>query len=64
MAPKPPGTSTSSGSKNASGSLHGDTGIVIGVNSERTVKFTWVAVKKAQRWRVVSETFSRVPVPK
>jgi len=44
--------------------LHGDTGIVIGVNSERTVKFTWVAVKKAQRWRVVSETFSRVPVPK
>ena len=25
--------------------LHGDTGVVIGVNSERTVKFTWVAVK-------------------
>jgi hypothetical protein len=44
--------------------LHGDTGVVIGVNSERTVKFTWVAVKKAQRWRVVSETFSRVPAPR
>jgi hypothetical protein len=44
--------------------LHGDTAVVIGVNSERTVKFTWIAVKKAQRWRVVSETFSRVPVPK
>ena len=44
--------------------VHGDTGVVIGVNAERTVKFTWVAVKKAQRWRVVSETFSRVPVPK
>jgi hypothetical protein len=44
--------------------LHGDTAIVIGVNTERTVKFTWVAVKKAQRWRVVAETFSRVPAPK
>jgi hypothetical protein len=44
--------------------LHGDTAVVIGVNSERTVKFTWVAVKKAQCWRVVSETFSKAPVPK
>ncbi len=44
--------------------LHGDTAVVIGVNSERTVKFTWVAVKKAQRWRVVSETFSKAPVSK
>src|SRR3982750_2196318 len=26
--------------------LHGDTAVVIGVNSERTVKFTWVAVRK------------------
>ena len=44
--------------------LHGDTAVVIGVNTERTVKFTWVAVKRAQGWRVVSETFSRVPAPK
>ena len=44
--------------------LHGDTAVVIGVNSERTVKFTWVAVKKAQGWRVISETFSKVPVSK
>jgi hypothetical protein len=44
--------------------LHGDTAVVIGANSERTVKFTWVAVKNAERWRVVSEIFSRVPAPK
>lgn len=44
--------------------IHGDTAVVIGVDSGRTVKFTWVAVKRAQRWRVVSETFSRVPAPK
>ena len=50
--------------KNEAIHVHGDTAVVIGVNSERTVKFTWVAVKRAQRWRVVSETFSRVPPPK
>jgi ketosteroid isomerase-like protein len=44
--------------------IHGDTAVVIGVDSNRTVKFTWVAVKRDQRWRVVSETFSRVPAPK
>jgi ketosteroid isomerase-like protein len=43
--------------------IHGDTAVVIGVDSNRTVKFTWVAVKRDQRWRVVSETFSRVPAP-
>ena len=44
--------------------IHGDTALVIGVDSDRTVKFTWIAVKKAGDWRVVSETFSKVPVPK
>ena len=44
--------------------IHGDTAVVIGVDSARTVKFTWIAVKRDQRWRVVSETFSRVPAPK
>ena len=44
--------------------IHGDTAVVIGVDSNRTVKFTWVAVRRDQRWRVVSETFSRVPDPK
>ena len=44
--------------------LHGDTAVVIGVNSERTAKFTWVAVRKAQGWRVVSETYSKVPLSK
>jgi Domain of unknown function (DUF4440) len=44
--------------------IHGDTAVVIGVDSGRTVKFTWVAVKRGQRWQVVSETFSRVPAPK
>ena len=44
--------------------IHGDTAVVIGVTSDRTVKFTWVAVKKAGRWQVVSETFSRAPALK
>ena len=44
--------------------IHGDTAVVIGVDSDRTVKFTWVAVKKAGHWRVVSETFSKAPVTK
>ena len=44
--------------------IHGDAAVVIGVDSNRTVKFTWFAVKRDQRWRVVSETFSRVPAPK
>ena len=29
--------------------IHGDTAVVIGVDSGGTVKFTWVAVKRAQR---------------
>ena len=49
---------------NESTLLHGDTAVVIGVNVERTMKFTWVAVRKAQRWRVVSETFSAAPAAK
>ena len=44
--------------------IHGDTAVVVGVDSGRTVKFTWVAVKKAGHWQVVSETFSKVPTPK
>ena len=43
--------------------VHGDTAVVIAVNAKRTVKFTWVAVKKDQRWRVVSETFSTIQPP-
>jgi Domain of unknown function (DUF4440) len=44
--------------------IHGDTAVVIGMDLARTVKFTWVAVQTGQRWRVVSETFSKVPAPK
>jgi hypothetical protein len=44
--------------------VHGETAVVIGVDLARTVKFTWVAVKAGQRWRVVSETFSKVPASK
>lgn len=43
--------------------VYGDAAVVIGVDANRTVKFTWVAVKRDQRWRVVSETFSKVPAP-
>jgi hypothetical protein len=38
--------------------IHGDTALVI--STEGATKFTWVAVKKGQRWVVISETFSKI----
>jgi Domain of unknown function (DUF4440) len=49
--------------KNEAIHLYSDTAVVIAVNSKRTAKFTWIAVKMGQRWRVVSETFSTVQAP-
>jgi hypothetical protein len=38
--------------------IHGDAALVISTSS--TTKFTWIAVKKGGRWRVISETFSKI----
>lgn|SRR5689334_16753967 len=43
--------------------IHGDTALVISTSTDRTAKFTWVAVKKAGQWRVISETFSKIAGP-
>lgn len=40
--------------------IHGDAALVIATSTNRTIKFTWVAVRKGERWQVVSETFSRI----
>jgi len=40
--------------------IHGDAAVVIATTTEGTTKFTWIAVRKDGRWRVISETFSRV----
>lgn len=40
--------------------VHGDTALVIDVSANGKTKYTWIAVKRDQRWRVISETFSRV----
>ena len=43
--------------------VHGDTALVIDTTTDHTIKFTWIAVKKEGRWRVISETFSRITAP-
>ena len=40
--------------------IHGDTAVVIATTTDHKIKFTWIAVKKVGRWRVISETFSRI----
>jgi len=43
--------------------VHGDTAVVIDLSESGKTKFTWIAVKRDGRWRVISETFSRVESP-
>jgi phosphosulfolactate synthase (CoM biosynthesis protein A) len=43
--------------------IHGDTALVIDASESGKTKFTWVAVRKEGRWRVISETFSHVTGP-
>ena len=43
--------------------VHGDAALVISVTPDHINKFTWVAVKKAGQWRVISETFTKVVAP-
>jgi hypothetical protein len=40
--------------------IYGDTAVVISTTTDRETKFTWIAVKRNSRWRVISETFSEV----
>ena len=43
--------------------VHGDTALVIDISESGKTKFTWVAIKQAGHWRVISETFSSVDSP-
>jgi len=40
--------------------IYGDTAVVISTTTDHETKFTWIAVKRNSRWRVISETFSEV----
>lgn len=40
--------------------VHGDTALVIDVSEDGKTKYTWIATKRDGRWRVISETFSRI----
>ena len=40
--------------------IHGKTALVISISTDRTTKFTWIAVKKAEQWKVISQTFSMI----
>lgn len=38
--------------------IHGDTALIINFSENRDLKVTWVAVKKAGKWRIISMTFT------
>lgn len=40
--------------------VHGDTALIIDVSENGKLKFTWVAIRRGNQWRVISETASRV----
>lgn len=40
--------------------VHGDTASIIDVSGNGEIKFTWIAIKRDNQWRVISETASRV----
>ena len=40
--------------------VHSASALVIDLTSDRTTKFTWIAVKKNGQWRVISETMTKV----
>ena len=43
--------------------IHDNTALVIDLASDRSSKYTWIAVKRNGQWRVISETFTRVASP-
>ncbi len=40
--------------------IHEDTAVIIDISTDRTTKFTWIAIKRNGEWKVISETFTRV----
>lgn len=40
--------------------VHGNTVVVIDSSTDRKTRYTWVAVRKGESWKVVSEVFSKV----
>lgn len=39
---------------------HGDTVVVVDVSESGTTKFTWVAIRRDDQWKVIAQTFSTV----
>lgn len=37
-----------------------DTAVVIDVSEDGKTKFTWIAIRENERWRVISQTFSNL----
>ena len=50
--------------RNESMVQHGDTVVVIDVSDSGTTKFTWIAIRRDDRWRVISQTFSTMTPPR
>jgi hypothetical protein len=40
--------------------VHDDAAVVIDASMDGATKYTWIAVRREGRWRVISETFTRV----
>lgn len=49
--------------RNESMIQHGDTVVVIDVSDSGTTKFTWIAIRRDNRWKVISQTFSKAETP-
>lgn len=45
---------------NESMTQHGDTVVVIDISESGATKFTWIAVRRDDHWKVISQTFSKV----
>ena len=43
--------------------VYGDVAVVIDSSTDGATKFTWIAVRREGRWRVISETFTNVRNP-
>ena len=39
---------------------HGNTAVVIDISESGDTKFTWIAIRSDDQWRVISQTFSKV----
>lgn len=49
--------------RNESMIQHGDTVVVIDVSDSGTTKFTWIAIRRDNQWKVISQTFSKAETP-